>query len=188
MEDLGKAAVQLIPGSVSSRNTAQFGEKNKPLKLSSHHRGNMEDNFLDGIFSGHEIALRSNSCRNNQTSYQDAHTAKTSASSLSAFHIGLTLHPHRQTDKNDPFSLCANKHYQLETFSQPYFNRIFSICLSQQSWGPILDHDFGHLCRGGRIQKSFRFWNSQQFGSILIFCLGFSAELRQLLGNQTIWK
>ena len=48
--DLGKTAIQ----SKSSRNIAQFGEKilYKPLKLSGHHRGNMEDTFLDGIFLG----------------------------------------------------------------------------------------------------------------------------------------
>ena len=59
VEDLGKTAVQLIRGSKSSRNIAHFGEKisYKPLKLSSHHRGNMEDNFLDGIFLG--MRLRS---------------------------------------------------------------------------------------------------------------------------------
>ena len=52
--DMGKTAVQLIRGSKSSRNIAQSGEKilYKPLKLSSHHRGNMEDTFLDGIFLG----------------------------------------------------------------------------------------------------------------------------------------
>ena len=52
--DLGKTAVQLIRGSKSSRNIAQFGEKilYRPLKLSGHHRGNMEDTFLDGIFLG----------------------------------------------------------------------------------------------------------------------------------------
>ena len=57
--DLGKTAVQLIRGSKSSRNIAQFGEKilYKPLKLSGHHRGNMEDTFLDGIFLG--MRLRS---------------------------------------------------------------------------------------------------------------------------------
>ena len=57
--DLGKTAVQLIRGSKSSRNIAQFGEKilYKPLKLSGHHRGNMEDTFLDGIFKG--MRLRS---------------------------------------------------------------------------------------------------------------------------------
>ena len=63
--DLGKTAVQLIRGSKSSRNIAQVGENilYKPLKLSDHHRGNMEDTFLDGIFlgmhfSGHETAIR----------------------------------------------------------------------------------------------------------------------------------
>ena len=57
--NLGKTAVQLIRGSKSSRNIAQFGEKilYKPLKLSGHHRGNMEDTFLDGIFLG--MRLRS---------------------------------------------------------------------------------------------------------------------------------
>ena len=36
-------------------------------------------------------------------------------------------------DKNNPFSRCTNKHSQLETFSQPFFNRIFSDCLSHNS-------------------------------------------------------
>ena len=51
---LGKTAVQLVRGSKSSRNIAQFGKKILyiPLKLSGHHRGNMEDTFLDGIFLG----------------------------------------------------------------------------------------------------------------------------------------
>ena len=57
---LGKTAVQLIRCSISSRNIAQFVEKifHKPLKLSGHHRGNMEDTFWDGIFSGYETAIR----------------------------------------------------------------------------------------------------------------------------------
>ena len=57
--DLGKTVVQLIRGSKSSRSFAQFGEKilHKPPKLSGHHRGNMEDTFLDGIFLG--MRLRS---------------------------------------------------------------------------------------------------------------------------------
>ena len=57
--DLGKTAVQLIRGSKSSRNIAEFGEKilYKPLKPSGHLRGNMEDTFLDGIFLG--MRLRS---------------------------------------------------------------------------------------------------------------------------------
>ena len=55
--ELGQTAVQLIRGSKSS--SAQFGEKilYKPLKLSGHHRGNMEDTFLGGIFLG--MRLRS---------------------------------------------------------------------------------------------------------------------------------
>ena len=57
--DLGKTAVQLIRGSKSSRNVAQFGDKIlcKPLKRSGHHRGNMADTFLDDIFLG--MRLRS---------------------------------------------------------------------------------------------------------------------------------
>ena len=73
------------------------------------------------------------------------------------------------TDKNNPFSRCTNKHSQLETFSQPGCKRIFSNCLTHKSpakgWpyrfrsrgttgSSILDHDFGHLCRGKRIQMS----------------------------------
>ena len=57
--DLGNTAVQLTRGSKSSRNIAQFGEKilHKPLKLSGHHRGIMEDMSLDCIFLG--MRLRS---------------------------------------------------------------------------------------------------------------------------------
>ena len=59
MEDLGQPAVQLIRGSKSSRNIAQFGEKilNIPLKVFRHHRGNFDDTILDGIFLG--MRLRS---------------------------------------------------------------------------------------------------------------------------------
>ena len=59
VEGLGKTAVQLIRGSKSSRNIAQSGEKilYKPLTPSGHHRRNMEDTFLDGIFLG--MRLRS---------------------------------------------------------------------------------------------------------------------------------
>ena len=51
MGDLGKTAVQLTRNSRSSRNIAQLCEKvlSKPLKISSHHRGNMEYTFLDVI-------------------------------------------------------------------------------------------------------------------------------------------
>ena len=73
------------------------------------------------------------------------------------------------TDENNPFSRCTKKHSQLETFSQPCCNRIFSNCLSHNTparrWpyrfrsrgttgSSILDHDLGHLCRGRRIQMS----------------------------------
>ena len=95
------------------------------------------------------------------------------------------------TDKNNPFSRCTKKHSQLETFSQPYFNKIFSNWLSHNSpakgWpyrfrsrgttgSSILDHDLGHLCRGGRIQMSGHsdlgmFYN---FGASSNFDLGIS--------------
>ena len=76
------------------------------------------------------------------------------------------------TDKKIPFSRCKNTYSQLATFSQPYFNRIFSKCLSHNSsakgWpyrflsrrttaSSILDHDFGHLCRGRRLQMCGHF-------------------------------
>ena len=51
--DLGKTAVQLTRDSRSSRNIVLY----KPLKISSHHRGNMEYTFLDGILLG--MRLRS---------------------------------------------------------------------------------------------------------------------------------
>ena len=53
-----KTTIQLIRGSKSSRNIAQFGEKilYKPLKLSGHHRENMEDTFWH--LSEHETAIK----------------------------------------------------------------------------------------------------------------------------------
>ena len=42
----------------------------------------------------------------------------------------LFLYSQFDDDKNNPFSRCTNKQSQLETFSQPCFNRIFSNCLS----------------------------------------------------------
>ena len=66
-------------------------------------------------------------------------------------------HPHTQI-RITPFSRCTKKHSQLETSSQPYFNRIFSNCLSDNNpakgWpyrfrsrgttgSSILDHDLG---------------------------------------------
>ena len=108
-------------------------------------------------------------------SRKDVHSPK-STSLLSNFHIGLmfcffpaNLMLSTYTAENNPFSRCTNKHSQLETFSQPYFNRILSNCISRDSLakgGPyrfrsrgttgssILDHDLGHLCRGRRIQMS----------------------------------
>ena len=99
-----------------------------------------------------------------------------STSLLSTFHIGLiccffpaNLMSFTYTDKNNPFWRCTNKQSQLETFSQPYFNRIFSNCLYHNSpdkgWpyrfrsrettlSSILDHDFSHLSRGRRIRMS----------------------------------
>ena len=76
-----------------------------------------------------------------------------------------------------------------ETFSQPYFNRIFSNCLCHNSpskgWpdrfrsrgtteSSILDHDFGHLCRGRRIQISGHsdFGIFSNVGASSIFVLG----------------
>ena len=59
-----------------------------------------------------------------------------STSLFNTFHIELifcffpaNLMSSTNTDKNSPFSRCTNKHSQLETFSQPYFTRIFSNCL-----------------------------------------------------------
>ena len=44
----------------------------------------------------------------------------------------IWCHPHTQI-RITLFSRCTNKHSQLGTFSQPYFNRIFSNCLSHNS-------------------------------------------------------
>ena len=59
---------------------------------------------------------------------------------LSNFHIGSRLcfvpanfMSSTYADKNNPFSQCTNKHFQLATFSQPYFNGIYSNCLSHNS-------------------------------------------------------
>ena len=73
------------------------------------------------------------------------------------------------TDKNNPSPRWTKRQSQFGIFSQPCFNKIFSNCLSHNSpakgWpyrfrsrgttgSSILDHDFGHLWRGGRIQMS----------------------------------
>ena len=99
-----------------------------------------------------------------------------STSLLSSFHIGsrccffpANLMSSINTEKNNPFSRCANKHYQFGTFSHSCSDRTFSNCPSHNSpakgWpyrflsrgttgSSILDHDSGHLCRGRRIQMS----------------------------------
>ena len=63
-----------------------------------------------------------------------------STSLFSTFHIGLifcffpaNFMSSTYTDKNNPFSRCTNKRSQVETFSQPYFKRSFSNCLSHYS-------------------------------------------------------
>ena len=96
---------------------------------------------------------------------------------VSTFHIGLifcffpaNLMSSTYTDKNNPLLRCTNKHSQLETFSQAYFNRLSQIAFpitvlpkddhtdfvrSRGTTGSsMLDHDFGHLCRVRRIQMS----------------------------------
>ena len=66
-------------------------------------------------------------------SRNDVHSPK-STSLFSTFHIGSIfcffpahLMSSTYTDKNNPYSRCTNKHSQLETFSQPYFIRIYQI-------------------------------------------------------------
>ena len=97
-----------------------------------------------------------------------------SISLLHNFHIGFIfcLFPANLMYENDLFSRCTQRHSQLETFSQPYFNQIaFPLTVLPKDdrtddffqeerldlpyWtvgSSILDHDSGHLCRGGRIQ------------------------------------
>ena len=134
-----------------------------------------------------------------------------STSLLSTFHIGsmfcffpANFMSSTYTDKNNPFSLCTNKHSQLETFSQPCFKRIFSNCLSHNSpakgWryrfrsrrttgSSTLDHDLGHLCRGRRILMSghSEFGNFQSFWSIFHFYLGISRYCIRCL-SITTWQ
>ena len=89
------------------------------------------------------------------------------------------------TDKNNPFSLCTNKHSLLETFTQPCCNKTFSNCLSQnipaKGWpyrfrsrrttaSSMLYNDLSHLCRGRRIQMS----GHSYFGFTFHFYLGIS--------------
>ena len=115
---------------------------------------------------------------------------------LSIFHIGsrfcffpANFMSSTYTDKNNPFSRCMKRHSQFGIFSQPCFNRIFSNCLSHNSpakrrpnrfrsrgttGSSILDHDFGHLCRGGRLQMSGHSDLGISFWSIFFFDMGMS--------------
>ena len=99
-----------------------------------------------------------------------------STSLLSSFHIGLifcffpaNFMSCTCTDENNLFHDVQRDIPNLETFSHPCFNRTFSNCLSHNSpakgWpyrfrsrgttgSSILDHDFGHLWHGRRIQMS----------------------------------
>ena len=80
-----------------------------------------------------------------------------STSLLSTFHIGLMFRffpancmSSTYTDKNSPFSRSTNKHSQLETFSQPYFNGIFSQIAFPTTVLPKDDHtDFAEEERLG---------------------------------------
>ena len=80
----------------------------------------------------------------------------------------ILCHPHTQI-RIILFHGVRRDIHNLEIFSQPCFNKIFSNCLSHYSpakgWpyrfrsrgttGPsILDHDLGHVCRGRRIQMT----------------------------------
>ena len=80
----------------------------------------------------------------------------------------IWCHPHTQIRKT-LFHGVRISIPKWKPFSQPYFKRIFSNCLfnnspakawpyrfhSRRTTGcSILDHDFGHVCRGGRIQIS----------------------------------
>ena len=72
-------------------------------------------------------------------------------------------------NNNSPFPQYTQKNSQCGTFSHPFSKRTFSNYLSlnnpTKGWpykfrsrgttgSSILDHDFGHLCRGRRIQMS----------------------------------
>ena len=99
-----------------------------------------------------------------------------STSFISTFHIRsmacffpTSFMSSTYTDKNRPSSRLTKKHSQFGTLSQQCSNRTFSNCLSHDSpargWpyifrsrgttgSSMLDHDFGHLCFGKRIQIS----------------------------------
>ena len=117
----------------------------------------------------------------------------------------IWCHPHTHT-RITLFHIVQNKHAQLETFSHPCFNRTFSNFLSHNSpakgWpyrfrsrgttgSSILDHDLGHLCRGGRIQMSGHsdLGIFSIFGASSIFTWVL-AEMRPLLvlRNPAVWR
>ena len=103
---------------------------------------------------------------------------------MSIFQVGLifcffppSMISSTYTDKKSPSSRSTNKHSQFGNFSQPCSIRTFSHCLSHNSpakgWPyrfrsrgttgtSILDHDFGHFCRGRRLQMSGHsdFWKN----------------------------
>ena len=106
------------------------------------------------------------------------------------------------TDKNNPFSRWTKRHSQFAIFSQPCFNRMFSICLSHDGppkGGPYrfrskettgsstVDHDLGHLCRGRRIQTSGHSDRGifNNLGSILHSYQGFSRYCVSCLARAT---
>ena len=125
-----------------------------------------------------------------------------STSPTSIFHVGLMLCffpasflSFTYTNKNRSFSRLTNKHSQFGTFSQPLSNTAFSNCFSHGSpakrWpsrfrsrgttgSSILDHDFGHLSFGRRIQISghsdFGISNNVGASSILTWVLADTAS------------
>ena len=124
-----------------------------------------------------------------------------STSWLSTFHIGsmfcffpANFLSSTDTDKNNPFSRCTNKHSQLETFSQPYFNRIFSSCLFHDNPAKRRLYRFrsrrttgSSIYRGRRIQMSghsdLGIFNN--FGTYFILS-GYEQILHQLLVLRTL--
>ena len=106
------------------------------------------------------------------------------------------------TDKNNLCFLWTKRHSQFGTFSHPSFNETSSNCRSHNSpakgWpyrfrsrgttgSSILDHDFGHLCRGRRIQMSghsdFGIFNNLGAPSIFTWVLADT-----VLRNQAVWR
>ena len=116
-----------------------------------------------------------------------------------AFFISSTY-----TDKDNPCFRWANRHSQLGTFSHPSSSKTSSNCLSHKrpasGWphkfrsrrttgSSVFDHDFGHLCRGRRIDISghsdFGILSNLRESSVLTGC---NRKLRRLyvLHNQEV--